>query len=132
MRLSDSELPETQWLESVASFLASRPPSKWTDTDEGQFQHELMVLGTRFARIESMLFGSAVGPCQVAGLRVTMTRSDGRERDRVVHLDHAQEEAIADTEAAILRLVTAQGNAGLVAVSSALWKVLSDAGEDHE
>jgi len=132
MRLSDDGLSDAKWVESVGSFLASRPPSKWNDSDEGQFQHELAVLGTRFARVEGMLFEKGIGTGDPTGVRITLTRPDGRERDRVIYSEHAQEEAIAETEAEILKLVSAQGSAGLAAASQALWKALSDGGEDHE
>ena len=40
-RLSDDKLSETKWIESVASFIASKPPSYWVDSDEQVFQQEL-------------------------------------------------------------------------------------------
>ena len=40
-RLVDEGLSEADWLESVGSFLALRPPSKWKDEDEDTFDREL-------------------------------------------------------------------------------------------
>lgn len=132
IRLSDDDLSDAQWIESIGSFLASRPPSKWTDTDEGQFLHELALHGARFARVEGMLFDKRIGSGKPTGVRVTLTRADGRERDRVIHADKAQEREIADAEAEILKLVSAKGPVGIAAASRALWKALSEAGDDHE
>lgn len=132
IRLSDDDLSDAQWIESIGSFLASRPPSKWTDTDEGQFLHELALFCSRFSRVEGMLFDKRIGSGKPTGVRVILTREDGRERDRVIHADQDQERAIADTEAEILKLVSEQGAAGIAAVSRALWKALSDVGDDHE
>ena len=55
-RLGDDKLSETKWIESVASFVASKPPSYWDDSDERMFQHELEVLASRFKHVESIHF----------------------------------------------------------------------------
>lgn len=131
IRLADSELTVVQWLESIASLLASRPPSKWSDTDEAQFQHELTILGARLVRMEGMLFKRGVKAGQSTGVRLTLTQSDGRERDCVIHPDQAQETTIAEIETAIMKLISSKGSIGLAAASQALWKMMQDAGEDH-
>lgn len=132
LRLADVKLHDSVWVESVGSFLASRPPSKWNDTDEGQFQHEIAVLGTRFMRVEGMLFEKGHAAGNTEGVRITLTRSDGRECERVVHIDRTQESMIKEMEAEIVRLVSTGDNAGLVAASQALWKVLSQEGDKDE
>ena len=33
LRLGDSGLPEQEWVESIGSFICSKPPAKWADVD---------------------------------------------------------------------------------------------------
>ena len=57
-RLSDRTLSETKWIESVASFIASKPPSYWHDSDEVVFQNKLSDLAERFKHVDGIYFGS--------------------------------------------------------------------------
>ena len=41
LRLIDDNLPEADWLESLGSYLALKPPSKWYDAEEDAFNAAL-------------------------------------------------------------------------------------------
>ena len=83
-RLVDDGLSEADWLESLGSFLALRPPSKWKDGDEDTFNRELETLAGRFKRAESLSFGSSVNVRGKMGLRIAVTQADGSERQEVI------------------------------------------------
>lgn len=131
-RLLDTNLTSMKWLESIGSYLARRPPSKWTDTDEGHFQHELAIIGTRFSRVESMLFIDRNIAFDPSRMRIIMTRSDGRERDRIVRIDHEQEAAVAEIETSLMELLSSKGNICLTAMTRVLWKTITEIDEDNE
>ena len=83
-RLVDEGLSEADWLESLGSFLALRPPSKWKDEDEDTFNRELEALAGRFKRAESLSFGKAVKVSGKMGMRIAVTQADGSERQEVI------------------------------------------------
>lgn len=132
LRLADNDLADTQWVESLGSFLAKRPPSKWNDTDEGKFQHQLAVLSTRFTRVEGMLFEKGVRGENSTGVRITLTTSEGEERDRVMHTKDTDETALSEIEAEIQQILSSKGKLGLVAASRVLWNSLKTTGVDDE
>ena len=83
-RLVDEGLSDTDWLESVGSFLALRPPSKWKDENEDTFDRELESLASRFKRVESLSFGKAANVSGKVGMRIAVTQADGSERQEVI------------------------------------------------
>ena len=44
LRLIDSQLPESDWLESIGSYVATTPPLRWKDEDENVFEEKLRRL----------------------------------------------------------------------------------------
>ena len=82
LRLRDDSLPESEWLESLGSLVALRPPAKWNDGDEGLFARELGALAGRFRRVESILFAKGTRPNNSVGIRLAVTRADGTEHQR--------------------------------------------------
>ena len=56
LRLMDDTLTEADWLESVGSHLALKPPSKWHDAEEDFFNAELSHSAALFHRVESVVF----------------------------------------------------------------------------
>ena len=56
LRMLDKQLPESDWLESVGSFVANSPPSRWKDDDEAIFREKLALLIQKFLRVESIHF----------------------------------------------------------------------------
>ena len=77
LRLMDDSLPETDWLESVASYLALKPPSKWHDVEEEVFSYELSQYAARFHRVESIAFAGGKLPKNAVGVRLAITQAGG-------------------------------------------------------
>ena len=132
VRLSDNRLSETKWIESVASFIASKPPSYWVDSDEQIFRHELEVLASRFKHVESIYFGANGIPKRSKGVRLSITHTDGSERVEVVYPRPEEGKKLVDIQKQIQSLLTKHGRLGLAAVAHAVWNELDENCEEIE
>lgn len=129
-RLGDDKLSETKWIESVASFVASKPPSYWVDSDERMFQHELEVLASRFKHVESIHFGTNGVPEGSKGVRFAITHTDGNERAEVVYPRFEEEKELADIQKQVQSLLKQHGHLGLAAIAHAVWDELNENSEN--
>jgi hypothetical protein len=125
-RLFDQTLSESDWLISVGSVLALKPPDKWRDEDEATFERELEALSGRFSRAESIAF-SAGGSGY--GVRIAVTRSDGCERQEVVQIDDKDKQHLIDLQMQITKLIDENPRLGLAAASQAIWSQLKKGDE---
>ena len=132
VRLSDNKLSEKKWIESVASFIASKPPSYWVDSDEQIFRHELEVLASRFKHIESIYFGSNGIPEGSKGVRLSITHTDGSERSEVVYPRAEKGKELRDIQTQVQNLLRQHGRLGLAAVAHAVWDELNKNSEEIE
>ena len=123
LRLADRNLADEEWLESLGSFVCSKPPSKWLDVDAEHFREELDRLAQQYRRVEATAtaFSNAGG----SSLRVAVTLSDGTDIERVVHLDKHEEAQALGVEDAVTALLAAHARVGIAAVTRAIWKELS-------
>ena len=84
----DAAKPDTEWSSTIATVVSKKAPKEWTDQDLTRFQYELRVQVEAFQRLLALHVDSRAkggGPFQA--FRVTITRSDGREHDRLVAVD---------------------------------------------
>jgi hypothetical protein len=131
-RLADNSLPGTDWLESVGSFLALRPPSRWKDEDEDTFDRELSNLGGRFKRVESATFSNAKNGSKIStGLRIAVTRADGSERQEVIHFDTEEQAKVKLLQEQISAVIAKDKRLGVAAASQALWSQMKPS-EDNQ
>ena len=126
LRSFDENLPDSEWIESLGSFLASSPPSKWSDADEETFLHELSLLGERLRRLEALRFGGPDKSTNGAGVRLTLTRADGSEVDRVIHAEREDTKHVVELRSKAEELLKGDERAGLTALSQVLWRALSE------
>jgi hypothetical protein len=126
-RLFDKGLPESDWLESLGSFLALQPPSKWKDEDEDTFDRELGNLVGRFKRAESLSFGDTPSAMPKIGIRVAVTQADGSERQEVIHIDAEDETYFKRLRDQIAAIIVKNSRLGLAAASRAIWDQLKPA-----
>ncbi len=129
-RLLDDALPEEEWLESIGSFVRSKPPTKWLDQDAEAFFPDLDRLASHFRRVESMTFAPGAATT-VTALRVAMTRADGAEVEQVLYLDDGDETRVTLVQEEIARIVGADRRLGALAASRALWAALSREATDE-
>jgi hypothetical protein len=62
IRLKDTHLANPQWIESIAGYLLSKPPSKWNDDNQVEFARKLTDIVGRFVRVENAAFGDGCRP----------------------------------------------------------------------
>lgn len=122
LRLADTKLGDKAWLESVASFLARKPPERWAEPDEREFHHRLKLLGRRFIRVEAALSGDR-GEVECASgeemYRLVITGADGRELEDLVRGD-AADPLVAELEKQLSIIIGRHGRPGLLAAARAL------------
>ncbi|MHA3771873.1 hypothetical protein ACXR0O_10090 [Verrucomicrobiota bacterium sgz303538] len=121
LRLLDDNLREVDWLESLGSYLALKPPAKWHDAEEELFNNELTSLATRFRRVESIVFGGDSADSKSKGVRLAVTQSNGVEHEQVLHYSPAEENRMLEIQRQFEALLAKEGRLGLAAASKAIW-----------
>lgn len=129
LRLMDDKLPEMEWLESIGSYLALKPPSKWRDAEEDLFNQELAQCSTRFHRVESIAFAGSKSSTKAVGVRLAITQANGVEHEQVVHFTPSEEDQLRDLQKQFETLLTRDTRLGLVAASRAIWANLVKEGK---
>lgn len=124
LRLMDDNLPESEWLESLGSYLALKPPSKWHDAEEDTFNMELVQLATRFRRVESILFTDTRSAKRSVGVRLAVTQANGVEHEQVVHFGADEEMQLRELQRQFGAILARDRRLGLAAVSRAIWTAL--------
>lgn len=86
----DPEKNDAGWISNIATVLSKKAPTEWTDRDLAKFERELRVQVAAFQRLLALhVDGRAGGGGPFEAFRVTVTRPDGREHDRLVAVDEA-------------------------------------------
>jgi hypothetical protein len=116
-RLFDEVLAISDWLNSVGSVLALRPPDRWKDEDEDTFHRELETMAGHYKRTESAAFTSVGGQ----GIRVAVTQADGAERQEVVQIDEDEQSMMREIQEQISAIIQKNKRVGLAAASRAIW-----------
>lgn len=126
LRLIDSNLPDNKWIESIASFVTSKPPFRWYDQQELVFQEELKALASSFKRVESIHFAQSTATKGSKGIRLSVTQHNGIERDKVLFCNPQEEQIMSELQEQIQQIIRKHGRIGLAAASHAVWNELSD------
>jgi hypothetical protein len=121
LRLLDDNLPESEWRESIGSYLALKPPSMWHDQEEDLFNYEVNQLATRFCHVESILFAGGKSGNITIGVRVAITQSNGIEHEQVVHFAADEEHQLSNLQEQFVALLDKDKRLALVAASRAIW-----------
>lgn len=129
LRLMDDKLPEAEWLESIGSYLALKPPSRWHDSEEDLFNQELVQYSIRFHRVESIVFAGGKSSSKAVGVRLAITQANGVEHEQVVHFTPNEEDQLRDLQTQFETLLTRDKRLGLVAASRAIWANLVKEGK---
>lgn len=122
-RLADNSLPDREWIESVASCLASKPPKRWTDHDALLFQTELAQEAGRFRRMEEIAFEANKIDEHVVGvslIRLSVTDQSGDEARDIVAVRPEEESdvrAVADELVAALHQRATSTRIGMAAIA---------------
>jgi hypothetical protein len=124
LRMMDDNLPESDWLESLGSYLALKPPSKWRDADEDVFNSQLVDLASRFHRVEAITFGNGKALKGTVGVRLSITQLNGVEHEEVIHFSIEEEQRLLGLQKQFEALLSEDKRLGLAAASRAIWKSL--------
>jgi hypothetical protein len=124
LRLLDDNLPESEWLESLGSFLALKPPAKWHDAEDDLFAQELGPLATRFHRVESIVFVDGKPAKSGIGIRLAITQANGTEHEQVIHFAADEENRLRELQTQFEVLLSKDKRLGLAAASRAIWSKL--------
>lgn len=124
LRLMDDNLPESDWFESLGSFLTLKPPSRWHDADEDIFGVELVQCAARFYRVESIAFAKRGAPAQSVGVRLAITQASGTEYEQVVYFTPDEEPQLRRMQREFEAFLARDRRLGLAAASRAIWKSL--------
>ncbi|HEY3366810.1 MAG TPA: hypothetical protein VGK74_17295 [Symbiobacteriaceae bacterium] len=104
------EVPEAfdVWVESIGSFVASRPPSTWNDSDLARYESELAGLLRKVRNLEDIAFtqGTYAPQEHVDALRLGLTTQSGEELHKVVVLKPAQRVRVELLESRLATLLT--------------------------
>jgi hypothetical protein len=131
LRLLDDNLPESERLESVGSYLALKPPSKWHDAEEDLFNDELLQVTARFHHVESILFAGGKAPANTVGIRLAITQANGIEHEQVVHFAADEEHQLRELQQQFVDILEKNGRLALAAASRAIWANLGKGGNEH-
>jgi hypothetical protein len=128
LRLADEKLDDTAWLESIASFVARKPPERWTDSDEEEFHQRLSFFTRRFRQVEAIHFPGE-GEDDSA-YRIAVTCADGRQIERIFRTTAEQEAAIKGAEIELAPLLERTGRIGRIAAARLLLAAADDEDAD--
>ncbi len=125
LRLADNSLSEKEWLESIGSFVCSKIPAKWLDSDLDQFQEDISRLAQRFRKLEALKFKTN-GNGQQKTIYVSLTQDDGTEVEEVISIDMEVQPGSVELEKEIIKLINNSKKAGLAAITRILKNELLD------
>lgn len=123
-RLLDESLSESEWIESVASFLLSKPPEKWIDIDEEQFYQKLAQRAQQFSRVENLIFPNSEKSKKTIGMRLALTKSSGKEQEKVFFISPEEEKEIKGLQNEFSKLIQSDKN-GIAAAYKAIWEIMA-------
>ena len=84
----DAAKTDTKWISTIAAVVSKKAPREWTDHDLARYQHELRAWVWKFQRLLALhAEARSRGGRSFRAFRVTITRPDGREHDRLVTID---------------------------------------------
>jgi hypothetical protein len=130
-RLRDPGLSEGAWAEALASFVVSKPPSRWASGDEARFCEEIAALAELFHKVEATAFNSGSDRPAPAAIRLNLTRGDGAELLRVIEPRANEDGDIRNSIDRFQKMLPTDRHARLDVLARLLWNELSSADEDH-
>jgi hypothetical protein len=126
LRLMDNNLSESDWLDSLCSHVALKPPAKWHDAEEDLFNAELPGFARKFHSVESILFKANDVPNNSIGVRLAVTYASGLEHEQVIHFTVEEESRLVQLESKFDALLADDMRLGLAAASRSIWKGLQN------
>jgi hypothetical protein len=120
LRIADTALSEDAWASALGSFILSKPPNRWGHGDESRALDEIDSLAVTFHRIEAIAF-SDVSASSLNSIRIGLTRGDGQEALRIVHVRPEDEKNLKSVLERVLAAMPSDPDLRLAALSRVLW-----------
>lgn len=139
LRATDSDLRGEDWLSSVATFLASKPPPKWNDGDLDVFQVKTARVARKFKALESLAVQlnktSDSGDQRL--IRLAIAQPEFPEVERVVSVPSEDADEVERLRKQLLRALgrpgkAVQPHAALAALADAARVVIEESCVDAE
>ena len=125
-RLIDENLQESEWIDSIGSYVANKPPERWADRDEDIFDVELTQLVTRFQRVEGIVRQKKGNSSSEGYMRLAVTRLDGKEVDRVLQITPDQKDEVTAMRREIAVIFSKNKKIGLLAAAEEFMEMLGE------
>jgi hypothetical protein len=119
----DDRVEDREWVEAVSMVVADKPPRAWLDADVVGFEVALSDLARRFVNLEALCADRSMVSAGDEALRLTVTRADGREVNRLVWIDRDRGEGL---EELVDRVLEDQVLAGDLRLQEAFLAILSE------
>lgn len=124
LRLTDRALAEDDWIESLGSLVALRPPSNWHDSDEDTFKRVLSSQAMQFRHLESIAFTKHRDSDWAEAFRVALTREDGSEAQEVVYVEKSERHAVDQIRKELSAVLGNDRRLGMAAISEVIWEYI--------
>lgn len=125
LRLIDTSLPDSEWIESIGSYIATTPPFHWKDEDEVVYLEKLKNLSRKYLKAELMTH-YALEEGYHSVFRVSIMNKAGFEKEKTVHLATESPEFLKIKDKLKQLIRSEQTNHTTSALAQALWELLGE------
>lgn len=123
LKLIDEHTPNSEWLESLGSFLVRLPPNQWKDKDENEFSLKFAEAWGQFERTLATCYNK-YGNNLKNTIRLAITHRNGNEIDCVVAMESEKLERVSELQQKIARILQNDSDLAIQTLSKALWEHL--------
>jgi hypothetical protein len=109
LRAAEESLGPEEWLVSLATYLASKPPGDWSDKDQDHFNIQLALAARRFTSLEAMALAEEAPQDGTSLVRVAVARQGAIERETVVAVRDNDLKALTKLRTRIEKTVNSAG-----------------------
>ena len=125
LRLRDPGLSDDAWAEALASFVVSKPPTRWAYGDEARFCEEIAALAELFQKVEAAAFGAGSEAPAPSAVRLNLTRGDGIDLVRIIEPRTEDESGIQASLSGFEKMLPQDRHTRLDVLTRLLWNELS-------
>ena len=111
IRICDEGLDFKEWVEAIGTYIITKPPASWNDSDKAHFEMNLSELARKFHHFEALSFERQEEFDDSTGevIRVGITTLSSPEQERVVTVPPTAEAQIDDIERGIKNVFESAG-----------------------
>ena len=141
IRICDEGLDFREWVEAIGTYIVTKPPASWNDSDKAHFEMNLSELARKFHHFEALSFERQEQSDDSAGevIRVGITTRSSTEQEQVVAVPPTAEAQIDNIERGIEQVFESAGVDGnpnlrlaiLARLSQKLMEQLEDSADEE-